>query len=285
MDKNINIFNIMVNAILLSKNTLILVKEYIKNIVIKTNEWRQHSYNITIIFLLKNKVTGFLVKKYHLLLLYFRFICRQGGEYIEKYISLNMLALIISMICSRLHIAAYLIIVCLFLLRAEYAVVAMLRFYKKNPSIFDLNFPQTKLQTRGMWSRASKEIIEAATNPQVQTVAVAVAGALAWKALDVYDTLKEKEIADADRTAEDIRHKEALQAEDIRHKETLQAEDARHKETLQAESDQKQKDRQEENKRAAFDKMISVQYDALSEEQKDQVKHAITTGEIKLENK
>ena len=96
---------------------------------------------------------------------------------------------------------------------------------------------------------------------------------------------KEKEIADADRTAEDIRHKEALQAEDIRHKETLQAEDARHKETLQAESDQKQKDRQEENKRAAFDKMISAQYDALSEEQKDQVKHAITTGEIKLENK
>ena len=76
---------------------------------------------------------------------------------------------------------------------------------------------------------------EAASNPHVQAVGVAVAGALAWKVLDVYDTQANKEISAEDREAENMRHKEEMA---MRERELEEArltridENMRHKEEM-----------------------------------------------------
>lgn len=140
-----------------------------------------------------------------------------------------------------------------------------------------------------MWSRASQVVTEAITNPQVQAVGVAVAGALAWKALDVHEIHTQKEIAEADRLAAATLQEEALKAEAERQAETLKAEKERHVETLKAkkerndeaikaEAAERAKDRVEENKRKAFEIMSSTEFNQLSDEQKERVITTAKTG-------
>lgn len=84
----------------------------------------------------------------------------------------------------------------------------MLRFYKKYPeTLHRIYNPQ---QQREMWTQASKIAQEAASNPQVQAVAVGVMGALAWKVLDIHDVHTQQQIAEADRIAENQRHAEEM---------------------------------------------------------------------------
>jgi hypothetical protein len=79
------------------------------------------------------------------------------------------------------------------------AFLILLRFYKPRIALAIAHFPQlNQPNRRRMWTSAFKAIGDAASNPQVQAVGVAVTGALAWKALDVYDTLKQAELAQAD---------------------------------------------------------------------------------------
>ena len=280
----------------------------------KLNDFRQSIYDMVTLFLVKIPVIGQIVIKYHIALLYFRYLCIKIGEKIERIINLNTIAIIISMICSRLHIAGYMIICCLLFIRLDFALVSVARFYNNNPLVLQRNLPQlSDPNRRGMWSSARKIITEAANNPQVQTVAVAVTGALVWKSLDVYDTQTQKEIAEVDRItesrerehdreaeanrqaealeaealrqkesleAEALRQKEAIEAEALRHKESLEAETLRHKEAIEVEVQEREKDRVEENKRAAFDKMCSPEFTNLSEEQQAQVKQVVQDGKI-----
>lgn len=258
--------------------TLLFLPLPIKELLLKYTTWRQRLYDKTMILLLANNITGFIIIKVHTMLLYFRYYCQKIGDSIEHYIGLNTVALLVSMICSRLHVAGTMIIFCLLFIRLDFAVLEMLRFYKRNPTILDRNFPQIKANTRGMWSKAQKIITEAATNPQVQAVSVAVVGALAWKTLDVYDTQAQKEIAEADRLAETLRQKEAIEAEALRQKEAIDAEALRQKEAIEAEAKQREADRlaeakqreadrRDENYRLAFEKLTSPDFDTLSPEQ------------------
>jgi len=181
---------------------------------------------------------------------------------------------------------------CLLFLRLDFGVVSVAKFYKKNPSVSQKNFPRlSDPNRRGMWSKAGKIVTEAATNPQVQAIAIGVTGALAWKVLEVYDTQTQKEIADADRVEQSKQHKETLEAESQRHTEILKAESQQHTETLaaeaaqqasarEAESREREKDRLEENKRAAFDKISSADFINLSEERQAFVKQVAEDGKI-----
>lgn len=146
--------------------------------------------------------------------------------------------LIISIIMSRLHIAGYLIIFCLLFFRLDFSVLSMLRFYKKYPErLNQIYHPQ---QQREMWTQAGKIVQEAASNPQVQTVAVGVMGALAWKVLDIHDVhtqqeiattdgISKEKIAEADRIAENKRHFEEIEMR----KAELEAENKHHFEKME----------------------------------------------------
>lgn len=76
-----------------------------------------------------------MVILYHIALLYFKYSCERAGLFIERFINLNTFALLVSMICSRYHVAGYMIIACLIFIRLDFAVLAMCRFYKKRPEI------------------------------------------------------------------------------------------------------------------------------------------------------
>lgn len=123
---------------------------------------------------------------------------------------------------SKLHIAKYLIIFSLIFIRVDFSVLSMLRFYKKYPEKLYLLYPAHK---RYMWSKA-------ASNPQIQAIAVGVTGAVAWKALDVWDIQTQKEIANDDRVAENTRNEQTITAENKRHEQTIAAENKRHDEEM-----------------------------------------------------
>ncbi|KAL8684346.1 MAG: hypothetical protein Q9218_008327 [Villophora microphyllina] len=112
-----------------------------------------------------------------------------------------------------------------------------------------------------MWTRASQIIYEGAQNPHVQTAATLAAGAVAWKALDVWDTYKQADIAQLDREVESAqrekdREVESAQREKDRQVESAQREKDRQAENLRSEKDrqfeaaEREKDRQAENLRS-----------------------------------
>ena len=75
-----------------------------------------------------------------------------------------------------------------------------------------------------MWSQAYKMAQKAASNPKLQGLAVAVGGLLMWKAMDVYDTQAQKEIAEADIKMRALELEETCQAridENRRHTEDI----------------------------------------------------------------
>jgi hypothetical protein len=105
----------------------------------------------------------------------------------------------------------------------------MCRFYKKHPNQLLNHFPGAHISKRGMWKVGMQIIEEAGTNPKVQAVGVAVAGAVAWKALDVYEMLKQEGTSALDREAlieegRKDRQAEAEQRERDRQLETEQRE-------------------------------------------------------------
>ena len=238
-------------------------------------------YDSITLSLLKIPVIKQGVIVYHIGLLYFRYQCERIGLFIERFINLNTFALILSFLCSRFHVSGYMIIACLLFIRIDFAVLAMCRFYKERPEIMYNNFPKiNQIHRRDMWSKTTKIITEAATNPQVQAVGVAVTGALAWKALDIHDTYIQKEVAEADRVAAATLQEQALQAEKDRQDAALAAEKDRQDAALKAETVERDKDRVEENKRKAFEIMSSVEYSQLTEEQKERVVETLKTGNL-----
>ena len=127
----------------------------------------------------------------------------------------NTIALFISVVASRFHYGAFVIIFCLSILSLENQWQRISRFLRKNPIMFGKIFPQNQNPKRRM-HRASKAVLDALENPTVQTAGTMVLGALAWKALDVYETSKAEVTAKADReSAERIAAADRESAEHI----------------------------------------------------------------------
>lgn len=189
----------------------------IKDIWYKYVIFRQQIYDKLTLYILETKYIGTYFRFYHQFLFFFRIQTSKIFFFIEKYISVNSFFLILALILSRLHLAEYLIYFISIFIFIELKTLPMLRFYKKYP-LHLVRLYNT--QQRHMWSQASKIAQEAASNPHVQGVAVAVGGALIWKALDVYDTQTQKEISEADRLAQ----KEISEADRAAQKEISDAE-------------------------------------------------------------
>jgi hypothetical protein len=184
----------------------------------KYADFRQNLYNKITLKLLETPLINVIVKLWHRFLFAFRIYSVNICDYISQYISMNMLALIISIVFSRLHIAGYLIIFCLLFLRLDFGVLAMARFYKKYPDKLHNLYTNQK---RFMWSQVGKIAQEAASNPYVVTTATAVVGCVGWKALDVWEIHKESLMQDKDIAAENKRHAENIAAENQRHAEEM----------------------------------------------------------------
>lgn len=144
--------------------------------------------------MLQMTYTMWIVKYYHIMIL-FRIYSIKVGNFIEKYLNLSTLSVIISIVCSRLHLAWPMILVCLLLLRLDSMATNTLKYYKRNPS--QQSHLQPYFSKRHMW-KATKTIIEqGSSNPQVQAAAVAVGGAVIWKAVDYLEAVKQEAISEA----------------------------------------------------------------------------------------
>jgi hypothetical protein len=239
--------------------------------------WKQKWYNQLTLRLLDNKFLAPFVKCFHLSLLYFRYYSIMFITFLEQFISLNVFAIIVSIICSRLHVAGYLIVFCLIFLRVDLAVIPMCLFYKQYPNQLLKHFPGATVIKRGMWRASLKIIEEAGTNPKVQAVGVAVAGAVAWKALDVYDTLKQEDIATLDREASERQaaaDREAAERQAAADREATkqqatadrEAENSRHANTLRVEIEQRELDRNAEAHQRELDRKSNEHIAALEAE-------------------
>jgi hypothetical protein len=224
----------------------LLIPLPLRELVHNYAQWKQKWYNEITLRFLDNRFSAPFIKLFHLFLLYFRYSSILLIDFIERYVNINTFAIIISLICSRLHIAGYLIIFCLLFLRLDFAVISMSLFYKKHPNQLVKHFPGVYTIKRGMWKIGTKIIEEASSNPKVQAIGVAVAGAVAWKALDVYDTVKNEAIATLDRESTEHMAKEQLESTERMTKEEQAEETARQNKAGQAEAEQRQKDRDSE---------------------------------------
>lgn len=240
-------------------------------------------YNTTMDLLLTTSITSPII------LLWFRFLFLFHNVFQNIHTrfgdnNVNLAALSISMITARLHVGGWLIVVCLIILRLQASFRKVARYYQADMTRLNRDFPHIRMEKRYM-KRATEAIVEALENPKTQAVAIAVGGALAWKAMDLWDTTKNAEIAESDRiaamvtadkdrkaaietadkdrkvaieTAEkdrkatiDTADKDRLQ-EAIERQKDRDAEDARHRQTLEAEATQRQLDRESATQRSSL---------------------------------
>jgi hypothetical protein len=104
----------------------------------------------------------------------------------------NLAALALSMVCARLHVSGWLILICLVITRLHMSFRIIAKYYNANITRLNRDFPNISIEKRYMRS-AAKAIVEGLENPKTQAVAIAVGGALAWKAMDLWDTTKNAE--------------------------------------------------------------------------------------------
>jgi hypothetical protein len=119
------------------------------------------------------------------------------------------------------------------------------RFYRNRPELLAKHFPSSQNPKRQM-HRFTHAIIEAAQNPTVQAVTIGIGGMVTWKAIDAYDNSKTRKENEKQREAEDLRHRESLEAEAVERAKDRDAEYQRHRESLEAEAAERAKDREAE---------------------------------------
>ena len=255
----------------------LLIPLPVRELVYRFACWKQKWYNKLTLRLLDNKFLAPFVKSFHLSLLYFRYFSIMFVDFIEQFMEINVFAIIVSIICSRLHVAGYMIVFCLIFLRVDLAVIPMCLFYKQYPNQLLKHFPGATVIKRGMWRAGLKIIEEASSNPKVQAVGVAVAGAVAWKALDVYDTVKQEDIATLDREASERQatlDREASERQTTADREATErqatadreAENTRHANTLKVEIEQRELDRNAEAHQRELDRKSNEHIAALEAE-------------------
>jgi hypothetical protein len=112
----------------------------------------------------------------------------------------------------------------LLIVRLDTSFRRVASYYRNNPHRLPIDFPQVYHSNKKFYGKASQIIMEAAQNPMVQATAVAITGAVVWKALDVLEVTRNTEssaldrkeaslTADKDRTAENERHQQSLAEE------------------------------------------------------------------------
>ena len=209
-----------------------------------------------------------LVLVYFKCLMYFRLICIRLAE---KYTvsEMQMFGLLLVAVASRLKITGLLITMILVIVYLEMAFSNMATFYRKRPLLMVKHFPEGQDPKRPM-HKVAQAIVDAVSNPVVVATATTVAGALAWKGLDVWDTHKQFEIAQQDRDAAALqaqqdRETAALQAQQDREAAALQAQQDREAAALQAQQDrdaasqEAQKAREFEAQQRALDREAQLQ--------------------------
>lgn len=201
----------------------------------KFSTFKQKIYDNITLSLLDNSSLAPFICFYHRFLFAFRIYSVDFFNFVERFVNLQVAAIIISLILSRLHFGGLLIIFCLVFLRLDFAVLSMARFYQKRPERLKNLY---HIQQRYMWSRVAKVAEEAASNPNVQTAATLVVGALAWKALDVYDTQAQKEMAEEDRIAQKEMAEENRIAENQRHADEMKMREAELAEAKESRKDE-----------------------------------------------
>lgn len=206
--------------------------------------WVQAKYEYLLEILLFYPVSRPIIRGYISFLFFFRVSCNE----VSKIPYFNSMVMFIAILCSRLHLAGYMIILCLIIIRLDQSFNRIAIYYRKNPNKLVLDFPYI-IGNRYMWSRAGKVVLEAAENPMVQATAVAVTGALAWKALDVIDKGRQLETTQAEIAAEAIQRDEDRKTE-AKERQLDREADAQ-QQALNREADAKQQalNREAENQR------------------------------------
>jgi hypothetical protein len=205
----------------------------------------QKFYDKTMEFLLTIPGIKVLVVYYFRFLMQFRLACMDLGERYTQT-ELGIIGVFLATVASRLKFAGVFVTISLIICYLELQFQNMAKFYRKRPTLLTQHFPDGQDPKRNM-HRITQAVDDSLSNPTVVAVGAGVAGALGWKALDVWDTTKQERTAEKDREAASLnaqkdRETDAIQQqknrddEYRRHRENLEAEDRRHRETLEIEN-------------------------------------------------
>lgn len=201
----------------------------------------QKFYDKTMDLLLSFRPTKFLVLLYFKFLMWFHSGSIVIGNRFAK-MELHSLALVIATLASRLKFSGLFITVCLFILYSEMHFQSMARFYKKNPTLLMQHFPEGQDPKRKM-HRMVQAVIESLSNPLVAATATGVAGAVGWKALDVYEVVKQGIQQDKQIEAENLRQEKQIEVENLRQEKQIETENLRQNKQIETEAAERERDR------------------------------------------
>lgn len=213
----------------------------------------QKFYDRTMEFLLSVPGIKVLIVYYFRFLMRFRLACMDIGERYTQT-ELGIIGVFLATIASRLKFAGVFVTISLIICYLELQFQNMAKFYRKRPILLVQHFPDGQDPKRNM-HRITQAVVDSLSNPTVVAVGAGVAGALGWKALDVWDTTKQEHLAEKDREAAAINAQKDREAEAIqqqknredeyrRHRENIEAEDRRFDKQIQVEATERQKDRE-----------------------------------------
>lgn len=227
----------------------------------------QKFYDKTMEFLLTVPGIKVLVVYYFRFLMRFRLACMDIGERYTQT-ELGIIGVFLATVASRLKFSGVFVTISLIICYLELQFQNMAKFYRKRPTLLTQHFPDGQDPKRNM-HRITQAVVDSLSNPTVVAVGAGVAGALGWKALDVWDTTKQERMAEKDRETASINAQKDREAEDHRfdrqmqievnerqkdrdnvslnaqrdrdeeyrrHRENLDAEDRRHRENLEIEN-------------------------------------------------
>lgn len=201
----------------------------------------QKFYDRSMEFLLSIPGIKNLVLHYFWLLMRFRLACITIGDRYTQT-ELGIIGIFLATVASRLKFSGVFVTISLIFCHLELQFQNMAKFYRKQPTLLAQHFPEGQDPKRNM-HRVTQAIVDSLSNPTVVAVGAGVAGALGWKALDVWDTTKQERMAEKDREATSLNAQKDRDEEYRRHRENIEAEDRRFDKQVQAEAIERQKDR------------------------------------------
>lgn len=207
----------------------------------------QKFYDRTMEFLLSVPGIKVLIVYYFRFLMQFRLACMDIGERYTQT-ELGIIGVFLATVASRLRFAGVFVTISLIFCYLELQFQNMAKFYRKRPTLLAQHFPEGQDPKRNM-HRITQAVVDSLSNPTVVAVGAGVAGALGWKALDVWDTTKQERMAEKDRDAASINAQKDREAEDHRFDRQMQIEANERQKDRDAEAIQRQKDRDDEYRR------------------------------------
>ena len=231
-------------------NKIMKVFSKFKEKLVIIQNFRETWYDKITLKLLTIPVVKDIIIFYHRIVFEYVINFTQTKDYVEKYIRLPNLLILVGMLGTRANFGMELILCSVLFMRVEFSVIAVKGFYRRHPWLLEKNFLNLSVHKRLMMSGAAKAL----ANPGGALAAATIVGIVVSKGFDAYEASKLHEEGDKTRVVMREEGDKNRAADKEEGNKNRAADDARHKASLEADKEEKDKNRQFEREERQKDR-------------------------------